>query len=103
MVLTNLITNYDGRGFFDTKEHTFRRLNIGSLPLRSTPQPDDMKLNSLDGLEEEVIGKLKALQDVGMAPRKTTEASEILPHAMETNLTDTTRMHTLSGNTTQAP
>ncbi|MCJ1437138.1 hypothetical protein MMC27_006523 [Xylographa pallens] len=87
--------------FFDAKEHAFQRLNIGSLPLRSTARPDDVNLTLSDGLEEGVIKELKALQDNATVRQKASLFPEILPQAMETNLADTIPVEALSKNKTQ--
>ena len=89
---TNLTTYRGGRSFFNTKVHAFHRLNIGSLPLSSTPRSDEVNLTSSNGLEEEVIEGLKALQNVDIGRQKAIHAPGILPQTMETSLLDTIRV-----------
>ena len=66
------------RDFFHGKEHDFQRSNIGTLPLRSTPQPDGINPESSDGIEESVMKDLKLLKDVVVVQNRTSQAPGIL-------------------------
>ncbi|MCJ1394897.1 hypothetical protein MMC18_007777 [Xylographa bjoerkii] len=83
-------------GFFATKEHMFQRLNIGSLPLRSTPRPDGFNSTLFDGLEEGVIEDLKTLNDVAIVRQKASQVPGILQQSFESSPTDTIRVQTSS-------